>query len=149
LANSKIVCPKKRKLAFCRALVVVSLLIITAGAITTRIPIQNANAQNDSDKSGNVVNSKYLSITDQRYRSGQFSDTITGTITNNSTQDISFTQVYAALYDKDNILITVQSGLVSVLQLRAGDNSPFTINIFSTVKDDIDHYTLLPAGTPR
>ena len=68
---------------------------------------------------------------------------------NNSTQDISFTQVYAVLYDKDNILITVQSGLVSIPQLRAGDNSPFTITIFSTVKDDIDHYTLLPAGTPR
>jgi hypothetical protein len=146
--NSEKIVGYKRKLVLRKALAVGSLLIFTA-VITTTTTIQNANAQNESDKSGNVVNSKYLSITDQRYRSGQFSDTITGTIMNNSTQDISFTRVYAALYDKDNMLITVESGLVSVLQLRAGDNSPFTINIFSTVKDDIDHYTILPAGTPR
>ena len=37
---------------------------------------------------------------------------------------------------------------VSVSSLRAGDNSPFTINILSSVKDDIDHYTIFPAGTP-
>jgi hypothetical protein len=110
----------------------------------------NAYAQKDSSSSsdipGNAVNSKYLSITDHRYRQGDFSDTITGTITNNSTQDIGFASVYAALYDKDNTLITVESGSVSVSSLKAGDNSPFTINIFGV--KDVDHYTLLPAGTP-
>ena len=50
--------------------------------------------------------------------------------------------------DKDNKLITMESGSVSVSSLRAGDNSPFTINIHSS-KDDVDHYTLFPAGTPR
>jgi hypothetical protein len=64
----------------------------------------------------------------------------------NSTQDIGFASVYAALYDKDNMLITVESGSVSVSSLKAGDNSPFTINIFGA--KDVDHYTLLPAGTP-
>ena len=78
----------------------------------------NAYAQNDTSKSsdipGNAVNSKYLGITDHRYRQGEFgSDTITGTIVNNSTQDIQFASVYAALYDKDNTLITVESGSVS------------------------------------
>jgi hypothetical protein len=66
---------------------------------------------------------------------------------NNSTQDISLAQVYAALYDKENKLITMESGSVSVSSLRAGDDSPFTINILNS-KYNIDHYTIFPAGTP-
>jgi hypothetical protein len=51
-----------------------------------------------------------------------------------------------ALYDKDNTLITMESGSVSVSSLKAGDNSPFTINVFGV--KDVDHYTLFAAGTP-
>ena len=69
---------------------------------------------------------------------------------NNSTQEISSIGVYAALYDKDDKLITMESGLVSISPLRAGNNSPFTINIspFSSGRDNIDHYTIFPGGTP-
>jgi uncharacterized lipoprotein YajG len=141
----------KGKLVLGTALLV-TLLIFTA-AITTTTTIQNVNAAvNESDKPGNVVNSKYLSITDHKYRSGQFSDTITGTIMNNSTQEISSVNVYVALYDKDNKLITMESGSVSISPLRAGDNSPFTIIpllSFSNVKDNIHHYIIFPGGTPR
>ena len=110
---------------------------------------KNTYAQKDnssSDIPGNVVNSKYLSITNHRYRQGEFGDTVTGTIVNNSTQDVGFASVYAALYDRDNVLITMESGSVSVSSLKAGDDSPFTINVFGV--KDIDHYTLFPAGTP-
>lgn len=144
-----------RKLVLGKASLVVlvaSLVIFTVEIANTRTTrIQNANAAvNESDKPGDVVNSKYLSITDHKYRSGQFSDTITGTIMNNSTQEISSVSVYAALYDKDNKLITMESGSVSISPLRAGDNSPFTINVlsFSGVKDSIHHYTIFPGGTP-
>jgi hypothetical protein len=92
---------------------------------------------------GNVVHRKYLTITDHRFQSG-ISDTIAGTITSNSTQDIPFVQVFAAY--KDNRLIKVQSGSVLVSSLLAGDNSTFTINIFGV--KDINHYTLFPGGTP-
>jgi hypothetical protein len=127
----------------------VSILVASSLLVVSIAAVQNANGQGGgSDKPGNVVNSKYLSITDHRYRSAQFSDTITGTVANNSTQEISLASVYVALYDKDNKLITMQSGLASVSPLRAGDNSPFTIDIFSSGKDNIDHYTLFPGGTP-
>jgi hypothetical protein len=106
----------------------------------------DAQLDRGSNIQGNVVHSKYLAITDHRYRSGDFSDTIAGTITNNSTHDIPFVQVFAALYDKDNKLITVQSGSVLVSSLIAGDNSTFTINIFGV--KDTNHYTLFPGGTP-
>jgi hypothetical protein len=131
----------------------VPLVIFTAelANITSTTRIQYANAAlNESSKPGNVVNSKYLSIIDHKYRSGQFYHTITGIVKNNSTQEISAIGVYAALYDKDNKLITMESGLASISPLRAGNNSPFTINIspFSSGRDNIDHYTIFSGGTP-
>ena len=51
---------------------VVSLVIFIAElANTTTTRIQYANAAvNEPDKPGNVVNSRYLSIIDHKYRSG-------------------------------------------------------------------------------
>jgi hypothetical protein len=146
MLHSKNILDTKPRFVFWITLLTMFLMsqIISSALIAS----QNVNAAaSKSDKPGNVVNSKYLGITDHRYRSGQFSDTITGIIVNNSTQDISFAQVYAALYDKENTLITMESGSVSVSSLRAGDDSPFTINILGS-KDIVDHYTIFPAGTP-
>jgi hypothetical protein len=50
------------------------------------------------------------------------------------------------LYDKNNTLITIESGSVRAPLLKAGDNSPFVIDIFGV--KDIDRYTLFPAGIP-
>jgi hypothetical protein len=99
------------------------------------------------DIPGGVVNSKYLSIIDHKYIQGKLGyDTITGTIVNNVAKNISFATVYAALYDKNNILITMESGSVFVSLLKAGDKSSFAIDIFGV--KGIDHYTLFPAGIP-
>ena len=81
------------------SLIIVSTLLLLGSSWA----LLQSDAQLDrgSNIHGNVVHSKYLAITDHRYRSGDFSDTIAGTITINSTQDIPFIQVFAALYDKD------------------------------------------------
>jgi hypothetical protein len=97
---------------------------------------------------GSAVNSKFLTITENRYRPGDFSDQITGTIRNNSTQQISLISVYAALYDKDNKLITMHSGLADVTTLAPRDQSAFTITILSLGSEKVDHYTLFPGGLP-
>ena len=97
---------------------------------------------------GNVENSKYLSITEHRYRNGDFSDQITGTVVNNSTEEVSQVTVIAALYDSSDKLITTEwGGFADVSTLPAGDNSAFSITL-SSVEENIDHYTLLPGGTP-
>ena len=97
--------------------------------------------------SGNIVNSKYLHITDQKYIQGKFGyDTITGTVVNNAAKNISYATVYAALYDENNTLITMESGLVSASLLNPGGKSPFAIDIFGV--KDVDRYTLFPAGLP-
>lgn len=94
---------------------------------------------------GNIVNSKYLYITDHKYVQGKLGyDTITGTIVNNAAKNISSATVYAALYDKNNTFITMESGFVSVSLLNPGGKSPFAIDIFGV--KDVDHYTLFPAG---
>jgi hypothetical protein len=103
--------------------------------------------EEEARPTGNIVNSKYLSITEHRYRSGDFSDQITGVVVNNSTQEISGVSVDAALYDKDNKLITMAgAGFADVSTLPPDDNSAFSINILGV--QDIDHYTLFPSGTP-
>jgi hypothetical protein len=100
----------------------------------------------DNIVSGDVVNSKYLVITYHKYVIQKDSDIITGTIVNNSTKDISSVRIYAALYDKDNKLITTEGGVVNVPALTPTLTSPFTISLVNTPKPD--HYTLLPGGTP-
>ena len=75
-------------------LIIVSTLLLLGSAWA----LLQSDAQLDRGSAiqGNVVHSKYLTITDHRFQSGDFSDTIAGTITNNSTQDIPFVQVFAA-----------------------------------------------------
>jgi len=97
---------------------------------------------------GNAVNSKFLTVKESRYRPGEFSDQITGTVTNNSTQQISSISVYVALYDKDNKLITMDSGLADVSTLTAGDQSAFSITLLSLGNEKVDHYTIFPGGLP-
>ena len=100
----------------------------------------------DSVVTGDVINSKYLAITYHQYVNQKDSDIITGTIVNNSTKDISSVRIYAALYDKDNKLITTEGGIVNVPALTPTLTSPFTISLVNTPRPD--HYTLLPGGTP-
>ena len=67
---------------------------------------------------------------------------------NNSTQEVSSRSVYAALYDENNQLITVESGYSDVSPLPPADNSAFSINIYVPEEDTFDHYTLYAAGEP-
>jgi hypothetical protein len=97
---------------------------------------------------GNVVNSKYVTITDHRYQPGDISDVITGTVRNNSTQEIPMISVIAVLYDKDNNLITTGIGSADAQDLPAGDNSTFSIH-FVLRENVVNHYTLFPGGIPQ
>ena len=127
-------------------IIFIAVLTITG----VMVVVQQQSFAQTSEPEGTAVNSKYLTIRDLRFRNEGFSNLITGTIVNNSTSEIRFAQVYAALYDKDNKLISVESGSVDVSTLRAKDNSAFTISLFGLGSADrVDHYTVMPGGTPR
>jgi hypothetical protein len=97
---------------------------------------------------GNVVNSKYVIITDHRYQHGDISDVITGTVRNISPQEIPTIYVTAVLYDKDNNLITTHTGLADASDLPEGDNSTFSVH-FVLRENVANHYTLFPGGIPQ
>jgi hypothetical protein len=98
-------------------------------------------------QTGEVTNSKYLEIIEHRYRVGEFSDTITGTVNNISTEEVSSITIYLLLYDKANQLITIETGYADVTPLPSQDTSPFSINVYYQ-GNDMNHYVMLPGGTP-
>lgn len=133
-------------------LVLLNLFLL--GIIFTQlffIPSEFLMAQSDDkvgDVKGNVVNSKYVTIVDHMYQHGGPSEVITGIVINNSTQEIPVISVIAALYDKDDKLITTGIGSADASDLPGGDNSAFSIQLFGLGEDVVDHYTLFPGGTP-
>jgi hypothetical protein len=132
----------------------VLLNLLELGIIFTPLffmPSEFVLAQSDDkagDVKGDVVNSKYVTITDHRYQHGDLSDVITGTVINNSTQEIPVISIIVALYDHDDKLITTGIGSADASYLPGGGNSVFSINLFGLEEDVVNHYTLFPGGTP-
>jgi hypothetical protein len=63
-----------------------SPFVLTVITILSEIPIlAHAADATTTEISGNVTNSKYLTITEHRFRPGEFTNQITGVIVNNST----------------------------------------------------------------
>jgi hypothetical protein len=102
-------------------------------AVVIAMVVQHQSFAQTNEPKGTAVNSKYLTIKDLRFgnEDSKSYPTITGTIANNSTSEIRVVQVYAALYDKDNKLISVESGSVNVSDLKEGDNSPFKVSLIA------------------
>ena len=69
-------------------------------------------------QTGEVTNSKYLEIIEHTYRVGESSDTITGTVKNISTEEVSSITIYLLLYDKANQLITIETRYADLTPLR-------------------------------
>jgi hypothetical protein len=99
-----------------------------------------------------IGKSENLTITDLRFRAE--SNQITGTVTNNSTNEQSSISIYAVLFDKDDSFLGIAQGRPLVESLPGADNSPFSIDLTSgfglfampeEVKG-IDHYTIYVRG---
>ena len=99
-----------------------------------------------------IGKSENLTITDLRFRAE--SNQITGTVTNNSTNEQSSISIYAVLFDKDDSFLGIAQGRPLVESLPPADNSPFSIDLFSGFGlyampeevNGIDHYTICVRG---
>jgi hypothetical protein len=61
----------------------------------------------------------------------------------------TYARVYAILFDKDNKVISTELGNVDASQLKPGDNSAFKIDLIGIRSSDtVDHYMVIPGGTP-
>ena len=98
-----------------------------------------------------IGKSENLSITDVRFRGDSYQ--ITGTVINNSTNEQSSISIYAVFFDKDDSFIGLSQGRPLVESLPPGDNSPFSIDLFSGFHysmpeevNGIDHYVIYTRG---
>ena len=103
-------------------------------------------SQTISEPVGIATMGKDLTISEHRYRN---TNQITGTINNNSTEEISDILVYAAVFDENNRFTDIYSAAPLVSTLPAGDNSPFSINIYSFSPHDeiVGSYILFVKGS--
>jgi hypothetical protein len=99
-----------------------------------------------------IGKSENLTVTDLRYRAE--SNQITGTVTNNSTNEQSSISIYAVLFDKEGTFLGIAEGRPLVESLPPADNSPFSIDLFAGFGlfaepeevNSIDHYTVYVRG---
>jgi hypothetical protein len=100
-----------------------------------------------------IGKSENLTITDLRYRAE--SNQITGTVTNNSTNEQSSISIYAVLFDNDDSFLGIAEGRPLVETLPPADDSPFSIDLLSGFGfyampeevSDISHYTIYVKGS--
>lgn len=98
-----------------------------------------------------TIHSQYLTISKTNMRTtSDFLSTksITGTIINNSTQSVDNIQVYAALFDPNNNLVDVASGIVDSAILNPQGDSSFTIDFYEDSNIKVVKYMLFVVGTP-
>ena len=114
---------------------------------------QNGSAANTTATTpeATIGKSENLTITDVRFRGESYQ--ITGTVTNNSTDEQASISIYALFFDKDDSFIGLSQGRPLVETLPPGDNSPFSIDLFSGFDysmpeevNGIDHYTIYARG---
>jgi hypothetical protein len=77
-----------------------------------------------SSPEGTIGKSENLTITDRRYCAE--SNQITGTVTNNSTNEQSFISIYAVLFDKTDSFFGIMERRPLVETLTPADDSPFS-----------------------
>ena len=109
-----------------------SLTDVTTSTITTK-------------PTGNVVNTKYLTITEHSYIEGPLFTIINGTVVNNSTTPINSVRIQVEFYDEDGKLITTNSETADFVILRPGDNSPFAV-LTQLRNETVDRYRALSGG---
>lgn len=118
---------------------------------TSAVTKNDDTASNTTTPEATIGKSENLTLTDVRLRAESFQ--ITGTVTNNSTSEQSSISIYAVFFDKDDSFIGLSQGRPLVESLPPGDNSPFSVDLFSGFHysvpeqvNSIDHYTIYARG---
>ena len=117
---------------------------------TAFLPIVESQDEGEEEQvpTGQVVNSKYLTISGVTFNEDDNQVNIAGTIANNST-DHSFANVsiVGQLYDEENRMITASSGIANLANLGPGQQSAFTITTNLPSDEEVTRYIVLPGGS--
>jgi hypothetical protein len=99
-------------------------------AATAFLPIVESQDEDSEEQipTGQVVNSKYLTLSGVTFNEDDSQVNIAGTISNNSTdQSFVTVSIVGQLYDEENQMITSSSGVPALAKLGPGQQSAFTI----------------------
>lgn len=128
-----------------------TLLVLVIPALLPLVQSQQNDDDNEERPTGQIINSKYLTISGVTFNQDENRVNIGGTILNNPTADQSFTNVViiAELYDKDNRLITAASGVPGFINLDSGQQSAFTITTDLPSDEEVGRYVISPGGSAK
>jgi hypothetical protein len=94
---------------------------------------------------GDVINTKYLEITNHSFSEDLLFTIVNGTIVNNSNNTINSAEVSVQFYDENGTLITSSTENAKFVILASGENSSF--NVRSDLGDEIPNsYKVIPGG---
>jgi len=98
-----------------------------------------------STPAGDVLNTKYLEITNHTFSEDLLFTIVNGTLINNSNNTINSAEVTVQFYDADGTLITSSTENAKFIILAPGENSSFSVR--SDLGDEIaSKYKVIPGG---
>lgn len=94
---------------------------------------------------GDVLNTKYLEITNHTFSEDLLFTIVNGTLINNSNNTINSAEVTVLFYDNNDTLITSSTENARFIILAPGENSSFSVR--SDLGDEtVSRYTVIPGG---
>jgi hypothetical protein len=98
-----------------------------------------------STPTGDVLNTKYLEITNHTFSEDLLFTIVNGTLINNSNNTINSAEVTVQFYDANGTLITSSTENVKFIIIAPGENSLFSVR--SDLGDEIaSKYKVIPGG---
>ena len=111
--------------------------------ITTLLTSDISNTTNAP--SGDVINTKYLEITNHTFSEDLLSTIVNGTLVNNSNNTINSAEVTVQYYDDNGKLITSSTENAKFIILAPGENSSFSVRS-DLGEETVSKYTVIPGG---
>jgi hypothetical protein len=94
---------------------------------------------------GDILNSKYLEISNYSFSKDLLFTIVNGTVINNSNNTINSAEVTVLFYDDNNTLITSSTENARFIIMAPGENSSFSVR--SDLGDEIvSRYSVIPGG---
>lgn len=111
---------------------------------TTTLSTSNTS-NTTSTPAGDVLNTKYLEITNHTFSEDVLFTIVNGTLINNSNNTINSAEVTVQFYDANGTLITSSTENAKFIILAPGENSSFSVR--SDLGDEIaSKYKVIPGG---
>jgi hypothetical protein len=111
---------------------------------TTTLSTSNTS-NTTSTPAGDVLNTKYLEITNHTFSEDLLFTIVNGTLINNSNNTINSAEVTVQFYDANGTLITSSTENAKFIILAPGENSSFSVR--SDLGDEIaSKYKVTPGG---